>query len=48
MFAGVLIALSPAKTIRTVSKSRARRPGAKQGFMDRLNDRWDRRQDEQR
>lgn len=48
MFAGVLIALSPGKTLRSVSKPRSGRSGAKQGFMDRLNDRWDRRQDEQR
>ncbi|MFD4421504.1 DUF3040 domain-containing protein [Agromyces sp. NPDC058484] len=49
MFAGVLLAITPSKrgaaapapSEPTVSKSR--RSGG--GFMDRLNDRWDRRQD---
>ncbi len=49
MFAGVLIAITPSKrTAATapaepaVSRNRARSGG---GFMDRLNDRWDRRQE---
>lgn len=57
MFAGVLMASSPGKAVRGVSGSPrsgsplpGRRPapsGAEQGFMDKLNDRWDRRQDGQ-
>ena len=52
MFAGVLIAITPSRR-GTVSpapseptmSSKARRSSG--GFMDRLNDRWDRRQDGQ-
>jgi VIT1/CCC1 family predicted Fe2+/Mn2+ transporter len=52
MFTGVLVALSPSKSVRKSASTRrgggnaakARKP--EQGFMDRLNDRWDRRQDE--
>lgn len=52
MFGGVLIAVTPGKAIRSVSGPSApgRRPAqakSNQGFMDRLNDRWDRRQDGQ-
>ncbi len=49
MFAGVLIAITPSKRVSASSipsepsAPRARRSGG--GFMDRLNDRWDRRQD---
>ncbi|TFD65236.1 DUF3040 domain-containing protein [Cryobacterium ruanii] len=52
MFGGVLIAVTPGKGIRSVPgpSSPGRRPAqakSDQGFMDRLNDRWDRRQDGQ-
>ena len=41
MFAGALLAIAPPRRL-----SIDRRPGArKQGFMDSLNDRWDRRSD---
>jgi hypothetical protein len=49
MFAGVLIAITPSKRASAASipsepsAPRGRRTGG--GFMDRLNDRWDRRQD---
>ena len=50
MFAGVLIAITPSKRGAATpapaepasASSKARRSG---GFMDRLNERWDRRQD---
>ncbi|MCU1637258.1 MAG: Membrane protein [Cryobacterium sp.] len=51
MFTGVLVALSPSKTSRLPATSRSfHRPTSRPsnpsaGFMDRLNDRWDRRQD---
>ena len=52
MFGGVLVAVSPGKAIRGVPGPSApgRRPAqpkSNQGMMDRLNDRWDRRQDGQ-
>ncbi|WP_104139111.1 DUF3040 domain-containing protein [Cryobacterium sp. Y62] len=52
MFGGVLIAVSPGKAIRGLPGPSApgRRPEqtkSDQGLMDRLNDRWDRRQDGQ-
>jgi hypothetical protein len=50
MFAGVLIAITPSKRgivpaapAEPTASAKARRSGG--GFMDRLNDRWDRRQD---
>lgn len=51
MFAGVLLAITPSR--RSAAKAApldptdAQRPKAKShgGFMDRLNDRWDRRQE---
>jgi hypothetical protein len=50
MFAGVLIAITPSKRgivpaapSEPTTSAKARRSGG--GFMDRLNDRWDRRQD---
>lgn len=54
MFAGVLIAITPGGGVRG-SAGAAGRPGPRsgrgtksnRGFMDRLNDRWDRRQDGQ-
>jgi len=52
MFGGVLLAITPGRTARATrpSSSQARRPAqarTQQGFMDKLNDRWDRRQDGQ-
>jgi len=52
MFGGVLLALSPGKTMKGMPSPAApgRRPAqnrSDQGLMDRLNDRWDRRQDGQ-
>jgi hypothetical protein len=53
MFAGVLISITPSKRGimaaaqgESTASSRSGRSSA--GFMDRLNDRWDRRQDGQR
>jgi Protein of unknown function (DUF3040) len=52
MFTGVLVALSPTRSSRRASSQRSSTPrtaksgSTDQGFMDRLNDRWDRRQDE--
>lgn len=52
MFTGVLVALSPTRSGRRAASQRPAAPRAAksgstdQGFMDRLNDRWDRRQDE--
>jgi predicted lipid-binding transport protein (Tim44 family) len=49
MFAGVLIAITPGKRAVAAAPSepsttsKARRSGG--GFMDRMNDRWDRRQE---
>ncbi|UOE44861.1 DUF3040 domain-containing protein [Agromyces larvae] len=49
MFAGVLIAITPGKRAARQAPAGATesssRPRAQRGFMDRLNDRWDRRQD---
>lgn len=53
MFAGVLIALTPGKRPAAASDpGQPRRPapanaGHHAGFMDRLNERWDKRQDGQ-
>ncbi|MDH6237231.1 DUF3040 domain-containing protein [Cryobacterium sp. CG_9.6] len=55
MFTGVLLALSPGKAMKGMSgmppaPEPGRRPApgrTDQGFMDRLNERWDRRQDGQ-
>ncbi|POH65006.1 MULTISPECIES: DUF3040 domain-containing protein [Cryobacterium] len=52
MFGGVLLAITPGRTARATrpSSSQPRRPAQarnQQGFMDKLNDRWDRRQDGQ-
>ncbi|MBG6058358.1 hypothetical protein IWX89_001800 [Cryobacterium sp. MP_M3] len=51
MFAGVLIATTPGKSARRMGAPPLRRPAqqrsADKGFMDRLNERWDRRQDGQ-
>jgi len=55
MFAGVLLAITPGKVVRGASPTgpssasgSSQRTGANQGFMEKLNDRWDRRQDGQR
>ena len=47
MFAGALVALgSPRRPVAPRSTSpHAGKRGNKQGFMDRMNDRWERRQD---
>lgn len=51
MFAGVLIALSPSKKLGSANNPTRSRPTAgasanqQAGFMDRLNERWDKRQD---
>jgi len=52
MFGGVLLAITPGRTARATrpSPGQSRRPAqarSQQGFMDKLNDRWDRRQDGQ-
>ncbi len=50
MFAGVLIATTPGKSARRMGAPPLDRPAqraADKGFMDRLNERWDRRQDGQ-
>ena len=52
MFAGVLIATTPSKSaLRTSSSAPRSRPNqqrsSERGFMDRMNERWDRRQDGQ-
>ncbi|TFD78012.1 DUF3040 domain-containing protein [Cryobacterium fucosi] len=50
MFAGVLIATTPGKSARRMAATPLRRPSqgtTDKGFMDRLNERWDRRQDGQ-
>lgn len=53
MFAGVLISITPPRRGMTSaspsgSTASSRSSGSGAGFMDRLNDRWDRRQDGQR
>jgi hypothetical protein len=52
MFAGVLVAITPSKRgaataapAEPAPASRRARGAAGSGFMDRMNDRWDRRQD---
>jgi UPF0716 family protein affecting phage T7 exclusion len=47
MFAGVLIALAPPRKASTsVPRGRASSAPRQSSFMDGLNDRWDKRQDE--
>jgi hypothetical protein len=50
MFAGVLLAIAPPRRLEpmgtTSSSSSSRRPKKATSFMDGLNDRWDKRQDE--
>jgi hypothetical protein len=52
MFAGVLLAITPGRTARATKQAstpppRPNQTRPEQGFMDKLNDRWDRRQDGQ-
>jgi hypothetical protein len=52
MFTGVLVAITPSRKapaeLRVDEPGHVRRsPASSGGFMDRLNDRWDRRQDGQ-
>jgi len=46
MFLGVLFSLKRSAVPSAVHDSHSGRPHQRTGFMDRLNDRWDRRQDE--
>lgn len=51
MFAGVLLAIAPSSRASSTTPEEGRPQGAapgraqRQGFMDRLGDRWDRRED---
>ncbi len=54
MFAGVLLAVAPPRKLTNQSPSkpssagpttRGHRPNTNESFMDRLNERWDKRQD---
>jgi hypothetical protein len=49
MFAGVLVAIAPGKRVAvepgTPEQKRAKTRGGQAGFMDRMNDRWDKRND---
>lgn len=46
MFVGVLLAVTPPRSSTPSPTSRApKRKGSSAGFMDSLNDRWDKRQD---
>jgi hypothetical protein len=50
MFAGVLVAIAPGKRVSLDDAAPASRTakagrGRQAGFMDRMNDRWDKRQD---
>ncbi|WP_426624396.1 DUF3040 domain-containing protein [Leifsonia sp. McL0607] len=51
MFAGVLLAIAPGKRVAIDPDSAAGKAGkptrGQPGFMDRMNDRWDKRQDGQ-
>ncbi|MCU1514660.1 MAG: hypothetical protein JWO10_1750 [Microbacteriaceae bacterium] len=47
MFVGVLIAVSPPRGSIPEAPSGQPSTANKQGFMDRMNERWERRQDEQ-
>ena len=46
MFVGVLLALKRSATPTVVPNERTSRPHQRSGFMDRMNERWDKRQDE--
>lgn len=49
MFAGVLVAIAPGKRVAVepgaAEPKGAKARGAQAGFMDRMNDRWDKRND---
>jgi hypothetical protein len=49
MFAGVLVAIAPGKRVAVEpgapEPKRAKARGGQAGFMDRMNDRWDKRSD---
>ncbi|NUU08306.1 DUF3040 domain-containing protein [Leifsonia sp. C5G2] len=49
MFAGVLVAIAPGKRVAAEpgapEPKRAKARGGQNGFMDRMNDRWDKRND---
>jgi len=45
MFGGVLMAITPGKSIRGRAGRRPAQGRPDKGLMDRLNERWDRRQD---
>ena len=53
MFAGVLVAIAPGKRVAVdpdapaSSQNRGKPTRGQPGFMDRMNDRWDKRQDGQ-
>jgi len=47
MFVGVLLALSTPKMSGDVPQPDVPRAASRPGFMDRLNERWDKRQDDQ-
>lgn len=46
MFAGVLLALKRSATPTAAPVDHGSRPRQRAGFMDRMNERWDKRQDE--
>ncbi|MFT4213552.1 MAG: DUF3040 domain-containing protein [Microbacterium sp.] len=47
MIVGVLLAVAPAKGVSAATSDTARSGrGSSESFMDRMNDRWDRRQEE--
>ncbi|KQV04925.1 DUF3040 domain-containing protein [Leifsonia sp. Root112D2] len=51
MFVGVMVAIAPSRSVgeppagQPTSKARASHGAGQAGFMDRLNERWDKRQD---
>ncbi|MBC7441092.1 MAG: DUF3040 domain-containing protein [Ramlibacter sp.] len=50
MFAGVLLATTPGKSARRMTgppRRQSTQSAPERGFMDRMNERWDRRQDGQ-
>ncbi|MCW4459396.1 DUF3040 domain-containing protein [Microbacterium sp. MPKO10] len=49
MLGGVLLAMKPSKDAPEPTGTKTRRPTADRGnFMDKMNDRWDRRQENER
>lgn len=46
MFGGALFAIAPPLRFRVFAAGSHARPAARAGFMDSLNERWDRRSDE--